>query len=417
MVAPLLLLPLVQGSLVNKTQVDPSGYVGKRLTFFDDRAEQCYHLILGGSFLYRTVADGYKGTHTMTSAECHNATFLSSPPYWVNEYTFGTYSHTKDMQEHYYGGDKLGSCDTTETKGELYTVVDPDNSFHGIDMFLQDDPDTCTVVFEIYFPYSTSSSDGPVVHGDPMFKVNGTGTHLWIAAGQLTPLLQWKARSGSDMQLLGKTVSRPTSGNQWFNQFVVKQDDAVVLNATINQATSNMDVLLDEHVVNPWRRDERSSAVKHSHRKGLSLFAHEFVNNTEKTNQVHVYTGGVFMTLYPSLAHKFVDEFSQHKYQHLNIRFSSPLPMDSTGIFAEVRALLPPCSFPHLSALPGPHDVEHRPIPSLFVVAALRHEAHVSRNARDDCQGAVERRALDAHAPALSAASLHRSKSLCGLVA
>ena len=360
MLAPFL-LPVVQGDLVPKTQADPSDWVGKHLTFFDEVSGQCYHLKVGGAFEYRAVKDEYSDSYKMTSDECGDSTFLTEPAFWIAHTTFGTYSHTIDMMEHYYGGEELFGCQVIETKGELYTFPDPENSFHGIDLFILDDFKACTISFELYFPVSAEAPSGPVVHGDPMFKVNGTGTHLWIAAGQLTPLLQWKAREGN-MQLLGKTVSRPTSGNQWFNQFVVKQDDVVVFNSTINQATSKMDVLLDEHVVNPWHKDasKRNSAVKFSHRKGLSLFAHEFVNNTEKTNQVHVNAGGVSMTLYPSLARKFEDEFSQNKYQHLNLRFGAALPKSSTGIFAEVRA--PPLPF-SLSMRPSQNLVSSNPPP------------------------------------------------------
>ena len=47
----------------------------------------------------------------------------------------------------------------------------------------------------------------PVVHGDPMFKINGKGTHFWLKAGERTPLLT----SGA-ITLSGRTFDRPDTG-------------------------------------------------------------------------------------------------------------------------------------------------------------------------------------------------------------
>ena len=63
-----------------------------------------------------------------------------------------------------------------------------------------------------------------VVHGDPMFKVNGTGTHFWLREGQLTPLLTWGGEDGeSEKVLLGKTFAHPDVGvnAQWFGEFSI----------------------------------------------------------------------------------------------------------------------------------------------------------------------------------------------------
>ena len=53
------------------------------------------------------------------------------------------------------------------------------------------------------------------VHGDPMFKVNGTGTHFWIKAGTLTPLLTWPLDDESVATLSGRTIDNAATGNQW----------------------------------------------------------------------------------------------------------------------------------------------------------------------------------------------------------
>ena len=51
------------------------------------------------------------------------------------------------------------------------------------------------------------------VHGDPMFKVNGTGTHFWIKAGTRTPLLTWPLDDGSLATLSRKTIDNAATGN------------------------------------------------------------------------------------------------------------------------------------------------------------------------------------------------------------
>ena len=63
------------------------------------------------------------------------------------------------------------------------------------------------------------------VHGDPMVRVNGTGTHFWAKEGVLMPLLSWTAHDHDNRalyELSGKSFSYEKSGNQWFNQFVVQ---------------------------------------------------------------------------------------------------------------------------------------------------------------------------------------------------
>ena len=72
------------------------------------------------------------------------------------------------------------------------------------------------------------------IHGDPMVKYNGTGTHFWIPAGKLSPLLTWKSATGRTLELRGRTFERKETGNQWFEQLVVKRDGDVVLDVRVN---------------------------------------------------------------------------------------------------------------------------------------------------------------------------------------
>ena len=82
---------------------------------------------------------------------------------------------------------------------------------------------------------------GPVVHGDPMFKINGTGRHFWISSGTLTPLLKWRCVDNvTDVVLAGKTTTRPQSGDQWFTQLVFSQDGEEVLNVEASEGAETI---------------------------------------------------------------------------------------------------------------------------------------------------------------------------------
>ena len=84
-------------------------------------------------------------------------------------------------------------------------------------------------------PGCTQVPTGPTVHGDPMFKLNGTGTRFSITPGELTALMRWSSASGtpdqklSSMQLSGRTAMQPETDNQWFVQLVITKDDVEVL--------------------------------------------------------------------------------------------------------------------------------------------------------------------------------------------
>jgi hypothetical protein len=62
-----------------------------------------------------------------------------------------------------------------------------------------------------------------VVHGDPMFKVNGTGSHFWMLPNVLTPLLTWTSPAGKDMVLSGITFETPDAANQWCAWLVARR--------------------------------------------------------------------------------------------------------------------------------------------------------------------------------------------------
>ena len=82
---------------------------------------------------------------------------------------------------------------------------------------------------------------GPVVHGDPMFKINGTGRHFWINSGTLTPLLTWRCvDNNTDVALAGKTTTRPQSGDQWFTQLLFSQDGEEVLNIEASEGAETI---------------------------------------------------------------------------------------------------------------------------------------------------------------------------------
>merc|ERR1712086_893206 len=64
---------------------------------------------------------------------------------------------------------------------------------------------------------------GANVHGDPMFKINGTGSHFWLVEGILTPLLTL-----GNVAVMGKTFGRRATGHQWFEEFTISNGKVVL---------------------------------------------------------------------------------------------------------------------------------------------------------------------------------------------
>jgi len=154
---------------------------------------------------------------------------------------------------------------------------------------------------------------GPVVHGDPMFKINGKGTHFWLKAGESTPLLT----SGA-ITLSGRTFDRPDTGNQWFDQFTISNNGKAVLDVAMSNGQAV--VKLDGKVVQTGKLNANGVEVEFG-KKGERLLA--------------VKAGALAVDIYPSAAEKFSSDKDKDKYEHLNIDFQGGIPKDSKGVFAE----------------------------------------------------------------------------------
>ena len=81
-------------------------------------------------------------------------------------------------------------------------------------------------------PGCASVPSGLTVHGDPLVKINGTGTMLRVNQDLPTRLLTWESSNGDSMTLSGQAFSDPESGSEWFNKLLVSQNGALVVSVT-----------------------------------------------------------------------------------------------------------------------------------------------------------------------------------------
>jgi len=201
---------------------------------------------------------------------------------------------------------------------------------------------TCCSKTQSKDPTSTCYSAPVSVHGDPMFKVNGTGTHFWLQAGVLSPLLVWTALDGSKMQLAGKTFHSEDALNQWFNQFVIKRDGQMILDVNVKdsaqgsrQLSGTMDVKVDGKVIDPLSPKPVRGALMYSSAKA-AVSATLSKKNDGFSDVLATTAGGLKMSIYSSKAIKFNSSKVSNKYMHLNIKFDEGLPAGSSGVFTEL---------------------------------------------------------------------------------
>ena len=196
-----------------------------------------------------------------------------------------------------------------------------------------------------------------VVHGDPMFKVNGTGTHFWLREGQLTPLLTWGGEDGeSEKVLLGKTFAHPDASvnAQWFGEFSIMCKGKTVVEI-VAADRSTMNISFDgKHV-----RGARSSVkAEYNSPTGVRLE----LTATENGELASVEAGDMRVRVFASGAAKFKREAQQAKYSHLNLNFEF-LPTKGRGIFAELSGLRP-MSEATQALLKSPRDAPRDSSPS-----------------------------------------------------
>ena len=185
------------------------------------------------------------------------------------------------------------------------------------------------------------------VHGDPMFKVNGTGTHFWLQAGVLSPLLTWTSAGGAAMMLAGKTFHSDDALNQWFSQFVVKQNGATVLDVSVKdtaeaarQLSGTMDVTVDGKTVDPTALKPARGSLLFSSAKA-AVKATMTKKSDGFSDVLTTDAGGLSMSIFSSRAVKFYSKKGSptkeaKKYMHLNIKFDQGLPKGANGVFTEL---------------------------------------------------------------------------------
>lgn len=188
-----------------------------------------------------------------------------------------------------------------------------------------------------------------MIHGDPMFKMNGKATHFWLQSGKLQALLDWKTTEGRFV-LLGKTFDRfvenataPT--NQWFEQLVIKHGRATVLDVTAMPTSfGTMKVLLDGIPVKE-APPKGAVAMYTSSSKAVKLSASRLPDRLnigrKHAEKLELTLGGMALSIYSSKAGKFDTSKEQAKFMHLNVVIQGAIQEDATGILAELSGAAP----------------------------------------------------------------------------
>ena len=228
---------------------------------------------------------------------------------------------------------------------ELHVVLEDDECTEGVNAHF-------TILKFNPPPPSASPPPSPApppvvsVHGDPMFKSHGSGTHFWLAAGRISPLLLWRSPEGASMRLSGKTFHSSDAKNQWFDQFVVTQDGVTVLDVAVKenavdarQLGNTIDIKVDGKPVDKKGASPKASLLFQSAKAALKATMSKrgdgFADNVETT------AGGLALAIYSSKADKFDTPKMAKKYMHLNIKFAGGLPKDASGIFTELAGNKP----------------------------------------------------------------------------
>ena len=174
-----------------------------------------------------------------------------------------------------------------------------------------------------------ATAGGPIdIHGDPMFKSNGTGTHFWVKEGTLTPLLTWHSAKGKKLELSGRTITHHKSDYQWFKQLVLTQDGEAVVDMVAHDPGAKRSNALEGDPFKVTRGEaqlEPSSLVKIT------------------TKMVEVEINGLRFVVQPSEARKFTTVQERQHYEHLNLHFDRGIPggLGAAGILAELAGIQP----------------------------------------------------------------------------
>jgi hypothetical protein len=194
------------------------------------------------------------------------------------------------------------------------------------------------------------SSDSVLPVALPVIKKKGQVQPFWLPEGTMTQLLKWKSGkkcvfkgqhySWSMVRLLGKTVSHPASGNQWFDQLAVSVNGEPALDVSrVDSATvikiggrevpgkqwsvNGVEILVLESESEGKKQRDRSrkSPVDGSHKIGKTIV---------------VKAAGAEMHIFASADPEHLEGADRVKYTHLNVIFEGGLPKHGFGIFAEL---------------------------------------------------------------------------------
>ena len=166
------------------------------------------------------------------------------------------------------------------------------------------------------------------IHGDPMFKSNGTGTHFWVKEGTLTPLLTWHSAKGKKIELSGRTITHHKSDYQWFKQLVLTQDGKAVVDMVAHDPGAKRNNALQGDPFKVTRGEAQ-------------LESNSLVKIT--TEKVEVEINGLHFVVQPSEARKFTTVQERQHYEHLNLHFDRGIPggLGAAGILAELAGIQP----------------------------------------------------------------------------
>ena len=187
----------------------------------------------------------------------------------------------------------------------------------------------------------------------PVIKKKGQVQPFWLPEGTMTQLLKWKSGkkcvfkgehySWSMVRLLGKTISHPTSGNQWFDQLVVSVNGEPALDVSRVESATVIKIGGREVPGKQWSVNgveilvlESESGGRRKQRDRSRKSPAEVDGNHKVGKTIVVKAAGAEMHIFASADPEHLEGADRAKYTHLNVIFEGGLPKHGLGIFAEL---------------------------------------------------------------------------------
>ena len=201
-------------------------------------------------------------------------------------------------------------------------------------------------------PRAVDLSSLPVVL--PVIQKKGQVQPFWLPEGTMTQLLKWKSNkkcvfkgehyAWSMVRLSGKTVSHPTSGNQWFDQLVVSVNGEPALDVSRVDSATVIKIGGREVPGKQWSVNgveilvlESESEGKRKQDRRNSRKSPAEVDGSHKVGKtIVVKAAGAEMHIFASAAPDHLEGADRAKYTHLNVIFEGGLPKHGLGLFAEL---------------------------------------------------------------------------------